>query len=70
MTTVTSRHGAASWGLSQRLMIFCPHTNVPVDTGHVLDEIGVLSPQPQVVLVDCTECGEDHAWIIENAFLQ
>jgi hypothetical protein len=69
MPSVASTHGAANWGLSQRLMIFCPHTGLPVDTGHELTEIGHLAPQPQR-LVDCPECGEDHGWMIEDAFLQ
>jgi hypothetical protein len=69
MTTVTSTHEAASWQLSQRLHIFCPYTGLPVDTGHELTEVGRLAPQPQT-LIDCTECGEDHGWMIEEAFLQ
>ena len=69
MTTVTSTHGAAGWQLSQRLHIFCPYTGLPVDTGHQLTEVGRLAPQPQM-LIDCTECGEDHGWMIEDAFLQ
>jgi hypothetical protein len=69
MTTVTSTHEAAGWQLSQRLHIFCPYTGLPVDTGHELAEVGRLAPRPQM-LIDCTECGEDHDWVIEDAFLQ
>jgi hypothetical protein len=69
MTTFASTHGAASWGLAQRLKIFCPHTGLPVDTGHELVEIGRIAPQRQL-LIDCSECGEDHAWTIEDAFLE
>jgi hypothetical protein len=68
VVAIASKHGAVSWGLSHRLMIFCPHTGVPVDTGPVLNEIGALAP-PQV-LVDCCECGEDHGWMIEHALLR
>jgi hypothetical protein len=68
MTTVASHEGT-SWQASQRLMIFCPHTGLPVDTRHELREIGRLAPHPQI-LVDCAECGEDHGWTIEDAFLQ
>jgi hypothetical protein len=50
-------------------MIFCPHTGLPVDTLHELGEIGRLAPHAQT-LVDCAECGEDHGWTIEDAFLQ
>jgi hypothetical protein len=69
MSTVGSKHGAASWGLSRRLMIVCPRTGVPVDTGHELAEIGALAPQLQD-LVDCTECGERHGWTLTDAFLK
>jgi hypothetical protein len=69
MPSVASTQETATWQLSQRLMIFCPHTGMPVDTGHELTEIGRLAPQPQM-LIDCTECGEDHGWTIEEAFLQ
>jgi hypothetical protein len=69
MTSVASTQETARWQLSQRLMIFCTQTGVPVHTGHELIEIGALAPQPQV-LIDCGECGEDHGWTIEDAFLQ
>jgi hypothetical protein len=69
MTTITSTHEATSWQLSQRLHIFCPHTGLPVDTGHELIEVDRLAPQAQM-LIDCIECGEDHGWVIEDAFLQ
>jgi hypothetical protein len=69
MTTVAATQSTAGRQLSQRLMIVCPHTGQPADTGHELTEIGRLAPQRQL-LVDCFECGEDHAWTIEDAFLQ
>jgi hypothetical protein len=69
VNAVASTQEAANWRLSQRLMIFCPHTGIPVDTGHELTEIGRLAPQPQM-LIDCIECGEDHHWTIEDAFLE
>jgi hypothetical protein len=69
MNAITSSQERASWHLSQRLMICCPHAALPVDTGHELNEIGGLAPQPQM-LIDCIECGQDHSWTIEDAFLE
>jgi hypothetical protein len=69
MNTVATTQEAASWRLSQRLMIFCPHAGLPVHTGHELTEVGRLAPQPQM-LVDCAECGDDHGWLIEDAFFE
>ena len=69
MNSVASTQKTAIWHLSQRLMIFCPHTGLPVDTGHELTEIGRLRPQPQT-LIDCIECGQDHGWLIEDTFLE
>jgi hypothetical protein len=68
MTTVTSTQQAAGWHLAQRLMIFCPHTGLAVDTGHELPAIASLAPRRQL-LIDCIECGQDHDWLIEDAFL-
>jgi hypothetical protein len=69
MSAVRSTQETASWHLSQRLMIFCPHTGRPVHTGHGLTEIGGLAPKPQT-LIDCTDCGQDHDWLIEDVFLE
>ena len=54
--------------LLRRLMIRCPETGLPADTGFELSEIPALAAQPQI-LVDCLECGQDHPWQLEDAFL-
>ena len=54
--------------LLRRLMIRCPQTGLPADTGFELSEIPALAPQQQV-LIDCLECGQDHPWQLEDAFL-
>ena len=50
-------------------MIFCPHTGLPVDTGNELTALARIGSQPQL-LIDCIECGQDHDWRIEDAFLE
>jgi hypothetical protein len=51
-----------------RLMIACPHTGNPVDTGYEPPDIpAVAIPH---MLVDCLECGQDHRWRIEDAFVE
>ena len=51
--------------LLRRLMIVCPETGIPADTGREVTSI------PHLVgiqwLVDCLECGQDHAWQLEDA---
>lgn len=54
--------------LLRRLMIRCPETGLPADTGFQLSEIPALGSQQQM-LVDCLECGQDHPWQLEDAFL-
>ena len=54
--------------LLRRLMIICPHTGVGVDTGYELTAIPAEALP--LVLVDCSECGEDHTWRIEDAFAE
>ncbi len=54
--------------LLRRLMITCPETGMPADTGFELAEIPDLGAQQQI-LVDCLECGQDHPWQLEDAFL-
>jgi len=54
--------------LLRRLMIICPGSGRPADTGFELTEIPQLSARQQV-LVDCLECGQDHDWLVEDAFL-
>ena len=53
---------------TQRLMIACPHTGNPVDTGYEPPDIpAVALPH---LLVDCLECGQDHRWRIEDSFVE
>ena len=54
--------------LLRRLLIRCPQTGLPADTGFELTEIPALGTQQQL-LVDCLECGQDHPWQLEDAFL-
>jgi hypothetical protein len=50
-------------------MITCPVTGVPVDTG--ADVLSAQSKGPGGdILVDCIECGQDHQWNLEDAFLE
>ena len=53
--------------LLRRLMIRCPVTGTPTDTGFELSSVPAVASRN--LLVDCTECGQDHAWQIESAFL-
>jgi hypothetical protein len=55
--------------LLRRLMVTCPVTGVSVDTGHELTAIPGIGPGPEL-LVDCIECGQDHAWRMEDAFFE
>jgi len=54
--------------LLRRLMIVCPATGQPTDTGFELSAVPRVSARQQI-LVDCLECGQDHEWRIEDAFL-
>jgi hypothetical protein len=55
--------------LPRRLMIPCPVTGAPVDTGSDLVTAQSLGPGGDI-LVDCIECGQDHQWQLEDAFLE
>jgi len=55
--------------LLRRLMVMCPVTGLPVDTGYELTSIPTLGRGP-ALLVDCVECGQDHHWLVEDAFLE
>jgi hypothetical protein len=68
MNAVASTQETAGRRLSQRLMIFCRQTGIPVDTGHDFTEVARLGSNPQI-LVGCTECGDDHLWLIDDVFV-
>ena len=55
--------------LLRRLMVRCPHTQVPVDTGYEVTAIPTIGRDAQM-LIDCIECGQDHTWRIEEAFAE
>ena len=51
----------------RRVMIRCPLAEVAVDTGYSPKTVAI---QPATrVLEACPACGQDHAWRIEDAFL-
>jgi hypothetical protein len=61
-----SAHGARPL-LLRRLMIRCPVTGTATDSGFEMSEIPSVSGRQ--ALADCPECGQDHHWRIEDAFL-
>ena len=68
---MTPTVGAATLGgnrLLRRLMMVCPETGSPTDTGRELTAIP--SPGRSHLLVDCLECGQDHLWRLEDAFAE
>jgi hypothetical protein len=56
------------WSILHRLLITCPVTGRPADTGYELSAAPTLGSGQQR-LVDCLECGQDHPWAIEDTFL-
>ena len=52
--------------LLRRLAITCPTTGVATDTGVDLWDVPAVATGQQL-LVDCLECGQDHAWNIDDA---
>jgi uncharacterized Zn finger protein len=67
--TVSPGPGVHHRVLPRRLMIMCPVTGAPVDTGAELMAAQSMEPGGDI-LVDCIECGQDHPWKIEDAFLE
>ena len=59
---------ARSRTLLRRLMIVCPTTGSAADTGFELLGVPKASARQQI-LMDCLECGQDHPWRIDDAFL-
>ena len=56
------------WSILHRLLITCPVTGRPADTGHERTATATLGSERQL-LVDCLECGQDHPWTIQDTFL-
>ena len=54
--------------LLRRLLITCPATGLPTDTGFELSELPAVVSGPRI-LIDCLECGQDHSWRIDDAVL-
>ena len=52
--------------LLRRLVITCPVTGWPTDTGFALSELPAVVAGPQL-LIDCLECGQDHSWRIDDS---
>ena len=61
--------GGGSRMLLRRLMIMCPEKGFPTDTGFELSSVPTIGHAHQL-LVDCMECGQDHAWQIVEASLE
>jgi hypothetical protein len=51
--------------LLRRLLIRCPASGLPTDTGFDLSEVPSLVRGRQL-LVDCLECGQDHEWGVDE----
>ncbi len=58
----------ASHMLLRRLLVACPTTGGPVDTGFELFAVPSVG-EGSHRLMECLECGQDHSWAIEDAFL-
>ena len=54
--------------VARRVMVRCPTTDMPVDTGYEPAAAAKIGRDAQV-LARCTECGQGHAWRIEDTFL-
>jgi hypothetical protein len=55
--------------LVRRLLIRCPVTGQGADTGYELPAMPNLIATHNL-LVDCQECGQDHRWQVDDAFLE
>lgn len=55
--------------LVRRLLIRCPVTGTSADTGFELHAFAELRRRSQL-LVDCLECGQDHEWTVDDAFVE
>ena len=69
LTSPGTAIGARRRVLLRRLAIRCPVTALPTDTGFELTATPDLGRCEQL-LVDCLECGQDHPWVISEAFVR
>jgi hypothetical protein len=67
MAAIADEEGVHIRMVPLRVMIRCPSTEVPVDTGY--EPAAVATIREAQVLANCTECGQDHTWRTEKAFL-
>ena len=51
------------------VMIVCPHTGKPTPTGFVMNPEEFEDATPGNILSGCNECGGNHSWSKEDAFL-
>jgi 2-keto-3-deoxy-L-rhamnonate aldolase RhmA len=72
MAALTPARGAhQDQMLVRRLMVACPNTGIAVDTGAAVTVIpNVQQEQEAQILVDCIECGQDHEWRLDDAFME
>jgi hypothetical protein len=54
--------------LLRRLLITCPATGLPTDTGFELSQVPSVAASRQL-LGDCLECGQDHEWDVDDIVL-
>jgi hypothetical protein len=54
----------------RRLMIRCPVTGLPTDTGLEQSSFPEGPGGEDQLLVDCLECGQDHPWSMADAFAE
>ena len=69
MAVISHQQRTRARVLLRRLMIECPVTRLSVDTGDQLTAIPTMGRGPEL-LVDCIECGQDHNWRMDDAFLE
>lgn len=55
--------------LLRRLMIRCPATGLSADTGLDVSSVPSIVSSEQL-LIDCPECGQDHYWLADEAYLE
>ncbi|MBI5838059.1 MAG: hypothetical protein HZB25_12550 [Candidatus Eisenbacteria bacterium] len=54
----------------QQMMIRCPKTGKPFETGLVMDLASYLTSHMENNTSMCPHCGESHAWSKDNIFFE